>query len=197
MAKIKKTTNPATPNDWLEQYGDVLFRYAMIRIHNQMVAEDLVQETLLGAIQSQDSYRRQSSVRTWLIGIMKHKIIDFLRKTSRERPMNDVDVAELADANFDKHGNWQTDVKQWSNPELALQESQFWRIFYQCIEQLPPDMAQLFMLREVDGLAADDLCKTLNISTPNNVWVRLSRIRMRLRLCLENKWFAQNTHSSS
>ncbi|NIR14014.1 MAG: hypothetical protein GWN86_08695, partial [Desulfobacterales bacterium] len=68
------------PEAWVDQYGDYLYRYAISRIHEPAVAEDLVQETLLAALQGKEGFKGRSSEKTWLTGILKYKIVDYIRK---------------------------------------------------------------------------------------------------------------------
>ena len=178
-------------NQWMEEHWDTLYRYALTRVRDETMAEDLVQETLLAAFKGRENFEQRSSQKTWLIGILKHKIIDAIRKASRETPfaMNDDIAKELDEAYFDHSNSWQVDLQAWGAPEQSLEQQQFWRILSECVDRLPPRMAQVFILRELEGLASEEICKVANISTTNNLWVTLSRIRMRMRQCLEDKWF--------
>ena len=180
------------PEAWVDEHGDALFRYALFRIHDGQVAEDLVQETFLAAIRGKDSFAGRSSVKTWLFGILKHKIIDHIRKMSRERPAEDIEtIADLADKNFNDQGGWKYQPSQWTtNPGLLFQQQEFWEILQQCLSELPPRLNQAFTLRELDGLSAEEVRKILGV-TPTNGGVMLHRARMGLRKCLEIKWFDQ------
>ena len=180
------------PEAWVDEHGDALFRYALFRIHDGQVAEDLVQETFLAAIRGKDSFAGRSSVKTWLFGILKHKIIDHIRKISRERPAEDIEtIADLADKNFNDQGGWKYQPSQWTtNPGLLFQQQEFWEILQQCLSELPPRLNQAFTLRELDGLSAEEVRKILGV-TPTNGGVMLHRARMGLRKCLELKWFDQ------
>ena len=184
-------TDALNPETWLDHYGDALYRYALLRVRDSAVAEDLVQETLLAGIKSVSNFSGKSTVQTWLTGILKHKIIDYLRKQQREPTiLSEQDLgADLIDYQFDGQGHWQNAPAPWSNPEQAQHDEQFRQIFNECLDRLPEQMAQLFILREMDGLSSQNLCKLLDISTTNNLWVILSRTRMKLRLCLESRWF--------
>ncbi|MGR9100800.1 MAG: sigma-70 family RNA polymerase sigma factor [Gammaproteobacteria bacterium] len=179
------------PDLWLEKYGDALFRYALFRVGDESAAEDLVQETLLAGINSRDSFSHQSTEQTWLTGILKHKIIDHLRKRAREQTASfDYDPDREADGHsFDGSGRWNNPPSEWKSPQQDLQNEQFWRIFRDCLSRLPEQTANLFILREMEGVAGEDLCKLFGIGTTNNLWVMLSRTRMKLRLCLETHWF--------
>lgn len=179
------------PARWLIDHGDTLFRFALMRVRDRAVAEDLVQETFLAALKAQDSYEQRSAVKTWLIGILKHKIVDHLRKSNREVSFDitDEDGSELMEHYFDQKGHWQSEVADWMNPEQAFEKDRFWQVFQECLDQLPEKFYRLFVMREFDGLAAEEICNEMGISTTNNVWVMLSRARMRLRECVGNEWF--------
>lgn len=181
---------PLDPDRWLAEHGDYLYRYARRRLRDSAAAEDAVQETLLAAWRGQASFSGGSSERTWLTGILRHKIVDYLRKIVREQPLPETENGEdPLDALYDARGHWQFGPQAWGDPDAALERSRFWQVFEECLERLPPRLAAVFVLREVDGMASDVLCKELNISTTNNVWVMLSRARAHLRACLETRWF--------
>jgi RNA polymerase sigma-70 factor (ECF subfamily) len=180
------------PDTWVDEHGDALFRYALFRIQDAQVAEDLVQETFLAAIRGKDSFAGRSSVKTWLIGILKHKVIDHIRKISRERPEENIEtVADLAGKDFDEKGGWKYQPSEWTtNPSLLFQQQEFWQILQTCLSELPPRLNQAFTLRELDGLSAEEVRKILDVS-PTNGGVMLHRARMGLRECLERRWFAE------
>ena len=181
------------PNTWLDQHGDALFRYALLRVRNTTLAEDMVQETLLAALKARARYAGDASERTWLIGILNHKIIDNFRQTHREQPFTEhlLDDYDISNELFDEHGHWMRRPSTWSNPDQAFEQQEFWETLAECVARLPPRLAELFILREIDGLDTDEICKVLDISTTNNAWVMLSRARMQLRQCLEIKWFGR------
>jgi len=184
-------TNTTNPAEWLDLYGDALYRYALLRVHDESQAEDLVQETLLAALKSHGRYDGSAAEKTWLIGILKHKIVDLFRKSSREtgEEFDEDRVCLDMEASFDKHGDWQIEVGNWSRPDKALEQEQFWQALSDCVERLPPRLARLFVLREIDGIESDEIREVLAISTANNLWVMLSRMRLQLRLCLDVSWF--------
>jgi RNA polymerase sigma-70 factor, ECF subfamily len=121
----------------------------------------------------------QASEITWLIGILKHKLVDFLRKTNRVTLYNLEDELIDAESNpfFDRKGHWQIGLSLWSNPDSALEQEEFMRVLQQCIDRLPPKMSQAFMLKEFDGMDAEEICEAAGISTLNNLWTTLSRAR--------------------
>lgn len=181
------TSDPAT---WVERHGNVLYRYALLRTQDAALAEDLVQETFLAALGARARFSGQSSEQTWLIGILKHKLIDHFRSQANARPeQGQPDDAAFVDSMFGPSGHWAQPPAAWANPEGALESQDFWRVFRACIHNLPSHLADLFILREINDLPSQDVCKVLEISTTNNMWVMLSRARMRLRECLDRHWF--------
>lgn len=183
----------SAPDQWLGLYGDILYRYGITRVRNPEIAEELVQETLLAAFNAKPDYAGQASEQTWLIGILKHKIIDYFRKSSREKARQFDDYITDSENNdyFDQQGNWQIDFSSWSKPDQSMEQEQFLTILQDCIDRLSPRMAQLFILRELDGMNNEDICELMSISTVNNCWVMLSRIRVQLRHCLDINWINQ------
>ena len=181
------------PQTWLAQHGDALYRYAYFRLRDRAQAEDLVQETLIAALQARQGFAGRSNERTWLIGILKNKLIDYLRKSVRECPLADVAVTQseidaLFDASDEDH--WKKPPADWVNPTQALEQKQFWKIFMECFEALPARQAQAFSLCELEGLEGEEACKVLGIAT-TNLWVMMHRARLRLRECLETHWFSR------
>jgi RNA polymerase sigma-70 factor (ECF subfamily) len=180
-------SDPAT---WLDQYGDSLYRFALLRVREPATAEDLVQETLLAAWRARDSFAGQAAERTWLIAILKNKLIDHFRRSRRETPLPDaVDSDAAIDALFTEHNDhWAHPPAAWARPDDALEQAEFWQAFQDCLAGLPARQAQVFTLNEIDGLSTEELCKVLE-AQPSNVWVMLHRARLRLRECLEQTWF--------
>jgi RNA polymerase sigma-70 factor, ECF subfamily len=177
----------------LQKHRPQLLRFAMLQLRNATAAEDVVQETLLAALQSGSSFAGQSSVKTWLVGILKHKIIDAIRKQSREQPLesadDETDIEDLQDAVYGADGHFREQPADWGNPEAALNQRKFFEVLERCMEGLPKKTARAFVMREVMGLETDEVCKELAI-TASNCWVLLHRARMALRECLEGRWFA-------
>ena len=180
---------------WVEEHGDALYRYALLRVSNADLAGDLVQDTFLSALKGIEGFRGGSSVRTWLIGILKHKIIDQVRRQLREQPLlqsgdDDRTEAEVVDALFKPDGHWQSFPASWGDPDNALENKEFWETFEICSKLMPAKTARVFMMREVMELTTDEICKELNI-TATNCWVMLHRARLSLRECLQTKWFGK------
>ncbi|MGR8934236.1 MAG: sigma-70 family RNA polymerase sigma factor [Gammaproteobacteria bacterium] len=185
------THSLSEPGEWLERYGNILYRFAYARVRDREVAEDLLQETLLAALKAKDNFAGQAAEQTWLIGILKHKMMDYFRQAARDnmQELQEQSSGSEEDDYFDRHGHWQIALGSWSKPDKSLEQEQFFAVLQHCVERLPPRMAQLFVLRELDGLESEEICTLLSISTLNNFWVTLSRARMQLRHCLDVQWF--------
>ena len=177
-------------NDWLNEHGDYLYRFALTRLRNPHQAEDAVQETMLAAIKS-PSFEGESSPRTWLTGILKHKIIDLQRKQFREQPISDLmdfDASETSmDDFFDETGHWLDKPQTLEMPDNALEQKQFLAVLSACMDKLPAKLAIIFSMRDVHEIENANICKELDITT-TNAWVMLYRARMGLRKCLELNW---------
>jgi RNA polymerase sigma-70 factor (ECF subfamily) len=188
----------SAPERWLEEHGDALFRYAYLRLRDDHAAEDLVQETLLAAWRTRHQFAGNSSERTWLVGILKHKLADHWRRRARESKAfeppdgGDAEQDDLLTRLFDAAANdhWRNAPSAWRDPDAALEQQQFWRVFADCLAALPPAQAQAFSLWEIDGVTGEEACKVLEVA-PTNLWVILHRARLRLRQCLENHWFGR------
>lgn len=179
------------PDQWVDQFGDLLYRYAIHHLRRSDAAEDAVQETFIAALRARDSFQGRSSPQTWLVGILKKKIFDAMRKQYRERPVSEpVDgLHEAFSENaFFKWGHWVNPPSAWNSPEKALEDDEFWVTLNQCMEGLTPSMSEAFSLRTLEDCPTEDICNILNIS-PTNLGVLLHRARLRLRQCLENNWF--------
>lgn len=180
-----KTSNV---HDWLNSHGDYLYRFALARLRDPHQAEDVVQETFLAAIKS-NSFAEQSSQRTWLTGILKHKIIDLMRKRVRETVASDLitEQDDNMDEFFDDKGHWADKPQVWALPENALEQKQFLTVLQSCLDKIPNKLATLFLMRDVHETDNEDICKELNIS-PTNAWVMLHRARTGIRKCVEINW---------
>jgi RNA polymerase sigma-70 factor (ECF subfamily) len=173
-----------------ERHRPYLLRFALLRLRDRSAAEDAVQEALLAALQGAGRFAGQSSVRTWLVGILKHKIVDSIRKSARE-PISELSGeagAENLDAYFETDGHFIDPPEAWEDPERALDERRFFEALERCLASLPKATASAFTLRELMGLDTEEICKELGISA-SNCWVMLYRARMSLRACLERTWF--------
>jgi RNA polymerase sigma-70 factor (TIGR02943 family) len=189
-----KSRDPAPgPEQWVELYGNAMYRYALVRLSDPEIAQDIVQEALVAAL---DAYRRfegKSSIKTWLIAILKRKIVDHFRRAKNHQRMDNFDEAVTgSDRLFDDTGHWAAKPNEWDvNPIKAYEQREFIDILYQCIAKLPDRLAEIFMLREFEEMSTAQICRQLEI-TESNTWVMLYRARMQLRKCLESNWLQPN-----
>jgi RNA polymerase sigma-70 factor (TIGR02943 family) len=173
-----------------------MVKFATLQLSNPHLAEDAVQEALVGALKNAKSFAGRAALKTWVFAILKNKIADALRQKQRmvdassllREDEEDEDFSEL----FDQKGHWLSDERpaSWGNPNEALQQQQFWKVFEICLERLPGHQARVFMMKEFVELDAPEICATVGIST-SNLNVMLHRSRLRLRECLENNWFVK------
>jgi len=190
-------TAPSVAGLELDKHRPHLIKFAMVQLRNATYAEDVVQETLVAALQGAERFAGQSSVRTWLIGILKHKIMDHFRRQSREAPLPDVDEdvsLEDLDARFKPDGHFVDNPAHvpgadWGDPEASFSQSRFFEALEECMGRLPAKTARVFNMREIMGMETEEICKELGI-TATNAWVMLYRARMGLRDCLQARWFA-------
>ncbi len=177
----------------LESLRGQLLRYARLQLRNDAWAEDAVSETLLAALERPQDFAGRSQLSTWLIGILKHKLVDQLRRRQREVPLSwEVAGEDETEFSFRADGHYLHPPADWGNPDASLQEQQFMVVMELCLEALPPQMARVFLMREWMELETTEICKAVGISA-TNLWVLLHRARLKLRTCLEVKWFNHRT----
>jgi RNA polymerase sigma-70 factor (ECF subfamily) len=172
----------------VEEERPYLLRYASLQLRDPHAAEDAVQETLLAALAGEAGFAGRSNLRTWLTGILKHKIVDAIRRFSRETAM--APDEEALEALFDERGHWVDPPRAWDDPDGSLESKQFLRALEECLARLPAKTAQAFMMREHLGYETPDICKELGL-TPTHCWVLLYRARSVLRECLQINWFSK------
>jgi RNA polymerase sigma-70 factor, ECF subfamily len=181
---------------WVDAHGDYLFAFALSRVRDESLAEDLVQDTLLAAMQARNSFGEKSSERTWLCGILKHKVIDHFRKNSREVELTE-DEADFSGYDYLFRtegvwkGHWTTEsrpIKWADNPEKVLEHAEFCGILTHCLGELPERVANAFAMREMHGFDSQEVCDVLKIS-PGNFWVMMHRARLHLQRCIDFNWF--------
>jgi len=181
----------------LEQQRPYLLRFAALQLRDANAAEDAVQETLLAALAGEAKFAGRSNLRTWLTGILKHKIIDSIRRSTREPTVDaDLDNTSEFDSLFVPDGHWKSAPRTWEEPHGALEQKQFLGVLEECLARLPQKTARVFMMREHIGLETEEICKELGI-TPTHCWVLLYRARMALRLCLDERWFGSGNTGSA
>jgi RNA polymerase sigma-70 factor (ECF subfamily) len=200
-AQTGQTTSLLADVAFLEDIRRQMVKFATLQLCDSHLAEDAVQEALIGAMKNAASFGGRAALKTWIFAILKNKIADTLRQ--KQRTVNassllreddeDADMNEL----FDRNGHWQPDERPlaWGNPEACLRESQFWQVFEACLENLPPNQARVFMMHEFVELEAGEICAELELTT-SNLHVLLHRSRLRLRECIENKWYLQGERNA-
>ena len=172
-------------SDWVDQYGDPLFRFAMIRLQDRLAAEDAVQETFLAALCSASRYRGDCQPSTWLFSILRNKIADHFRSKKPEANGYDPEIVESptgASLNGRPLQEWDAD------PKKIFENREFWSVFNRCAQKLPEKLAEAYFLRELDGHSPNEVCEILEIS-PTNLSMRVYRARLLMRHCLERHWF--------
>lgn len=185
ISEVMHSAFLSDPSEWVDRHGDYLYRCALLRLRDPKIAEDIVQETFLSAFESKHRYAGHASERSWLLGILKHKVVDPFRKTQREKPVEYVDRFEIDNEGvFDEAGHWKRDETgpaAWqADPDVLFEQKAFWTSLESCLSKLPERMANAFTLREIDGFESAEVCAALEM-TASNLWVLLHRARMRLR----------------
>jgi len=185
------TSNRQEVEAWLTEHGDYLYRYAMLRLRNEDLARDMVQETMLAAWRASQGFRAESSVRTWLVGILKHKITDHIRKQIRDRRLMEHVESDPTSEYFDSQGHAKNTSFRWdSNPESLIQDRQFLKILSSCVSNLSEQQKMVFTLRELNGEDTETTCNACGISS-TNMHVIMHRARLMLRTCLGKNWFGR------
>jgi len=185
---------------WVEKYGDVLFGFAAARVRDRAIAQDLVQETFLAALKAKKGFAGRSSERAWLFGILRNKLVDYYRLQSREVSLGDNEALLAEEGSFHSDGlrkdTWDQRMapKTWETPEGSLTNKEFQAVLKNCMSRLPERIANVFIMREIDGASTEQICSDLEVSA-NNVCVMLHRARMSLRRCLEIHWFGKKPKS--
>lgn len=189
-----ETVGPLADPQFAADLRRQMLRFARLQLNDTQLAEDAVQEALMGALINGRSFQGRAAFRTWVFAILKNKVADTLRQRQRtvlatqivgeDEPMDDSPM-------FNERGGWREDQRpsHWEDPEGATENGQFWQVFEICLDHLPPQQARVFMMREFVGLESDDICQNAGV-TLSNLNVLLHRARARLRECLEHKWFA-------
>jgi len=188
-------TAAATFENQVAEHRQYLLRFARLQLRNDTWAEDCVSETMLAALSRPQAFAQRSQLKTWLVGILKHKVIDCLRGRQREVALPDGGADgdggdELDALLFRADGHFASPPSDWGDPERALSSRQFFEVLEMCTDKLPPAMARVFMMREWLELSSEEICKDLGLTT-TNLYVQLHRARLRLRECLELNWFSR------
>ncbi len=172
-----------------------MIKFAQLHLGDRHLAEDAVQEALAGAWSGAQRFGGRAAIKTWVFAILKNKVADLLRHKQRmvdaSSLMKEDEEQAMSDL-FDERGHWLQDSKPtaWHCPEASLEQQQFWAVLEVCLDGMPPAQARVFMMREFMGFESDEICTTVSVSS-SNLFVLLHRARLRLRECLNQRWFAQ------
>lgn len=176
------------PEKWVDRYADYLFNYTIVRVNDREVANDLVSDTFLAGLNSMKNFKGEATERTWLVSILKRKIIDYYRwnnsaKGQAEVKMTFLEGEDEVDWMEEKVADLsdKTAEDQMENRELGL-------AILDCLDQLNPKQAEIFKRKTIDGVDTETICNEFNIS-PSNLWVIIHRARTSLAKCLEKNWF--------
>lgn len=183
------------PGIWADEYSNEFFRFAMYRVNNREVAEDLVQETFLSALKSLNQFRRDCPEKSWLYNILRNKIIDhFRKKTNQEINQSSSRAETNADAFygqfFKKGEQWNNSAspENWSlSADKIMEREEFMQFFILCLSILPETWGKVFSLKNMEDFSTKEICKELDI-TPSNLWTIIHRAKLQLRSCLEKRW---------
>jgi len=176
------------PNKWIDLYSDYLFNYTITRVNDRDIAQDLVQDTFLAGLKSMKNFKGEASERTWLISILKRKIIDHYRKINSNKGKAEVRITYSDD---ESEGDWLEE--RVADPfdktaEDLMQNSELGDAIFECLSKLPEKQAQVFRMKTIEGYETEDICKELNINA-SNLWVIIHRARTAMASCLEENWF--------
>ena len=188
---MKSLNNKHTldPNKWVDNYADYLYNYTIVRVNNSDLAKDLVQETFFAGLKSAKNFQGKASERTWLVSILKRKIIDYYRKINSKKGQAEVRMSFYSDG--ENEGNWIEErvPQSWDNAsEKVIENEELKFQIEECIEYLPEKYAMVFRLKTIQGFETEEICNELGI-TSSNLWVMIHRARTQLRKCMEDNWF--------
>lgn len=177
------------PNKWIDLYADYLYNYTISRVNDRVIAQDLVQDTFLAGLKSMKNFKGEANERTWLISILKRKIIDHYRKINSNKGKAEVRITSNIDSEND--GDWLEE--RVADPfdktaEDTMQNSELGDAIFKCLSKLPQKQADIFRMKTIEGMETEDICKELDI-TASNLWVIIHRARTAMASCLQKNWF--------
>lgn len=185
----KRMEMVVAPEDWVDRYGDYLYSFAMSRLRSESAAEEVVQETFLSAIRGLHQFEGKGSQRGWLMGILRRKIIDFIRERVKQRKVESLDREYDPTALlFDENGRWKKGALPVILPDQIMESEELWQIVRSCLTRIPQTQADVFVLSVVEEMDYEQICEELEISVAN-FWTRLHRARLGLAKCVGAKWF--------
>jgi RNA polymerase sigma-70 factor (TIGR02943 family) len=192
-----KSSTAVNPQIWVKEYRDSLFKYTFSRLRDADLAEEIVQETFLAALQSCKSFQGLASEKTWLFSILKRKICDHFRRINRDRQCKvKSPTACLRDDVLDGKRMSAVGSCIWCpDPSMVYEQKEFLKVIMNALSELPGRLAQVFILREIIELSSQEICEFMNISVCN-LYVMIHRSRKRLKHNLQLKWFCETKNLS-
>jgi RNA polymerase sigma-70 factor (TIGR02943 family) len=178
---------------WVIQYLDYLLQYAIFKTQNRQVSEDLVQDTFISAHEAFDSFKGDASPKTWLLSILRNKVIDFKRREIRLHGKNEIGNNDIIDEEFDSFDNWKKENRPfniWDTGTHLMDDPDFQKTLNNCLSDLLPNHEAVLKLKYLQGMKANEICQELEIST-SNYWQLIHRAKLKLRKCLDLKWFTK------
>lgn len=194
MEGTSNSQNVLNPSKWVDLYADYLYKFAYYRVNDNQLAEDLVQDTFLSALRARESYKGDAGEKTWLVAILKNKIIDHYKKasTKNESPLK-LQTVEAPSLDYffnkQKNGHWQdnTKPKDWEQTGGNYDSKEFYKILELCLKELPEKWKGIFTMSLLDEADSKMVCKEFNLSS-SNFWVIIHRAKLQMRACLEKNW---------
>ncbi|WP_346883007.1 sigma-70 family RNA polymerase sigma factor [uncultured Algibacter sp.] len=177
------------PDKWIDLYSDYLFNYTISRVSDREIAQDLVQDTFFAGLKSMKNFKGEASERTWLISILKRKIIDHYRKINSNKGKAEVRISYNDDS--ETEGDWLEE--RVADPfdktaEDTLQNNELGDAINACLNKLPEKQAEVFRMKTILNYETEVICNELNI-TASNLWVIIHRARTAMADCLKENWF--------
>ena len=175
------------PNVWVDRYSDYLFNFTIVRVNDSEIAKDLISETFLAGLKSKDNFKGEASERTWLISILKRKIIDHYRRINSNKGKAEVRISYNDE---ESEGDWLEE--RVSDPfdktaEDTMENEELGIAIYECLDSLNEKQATIFKMKTIDGFDTEAICNEFNI-TASNLWVIIHRARKAMADCLEKNW---------
>ena len=183
------TQHKLDPNTWIKKYSDYLFNYTIVRVDDREISKDIVQETFFAGLRSMKNFKGEASERTWLISILKRKIIDHYRKINSKKGKAEVRMAYNTDS--ETEGDWLEERvadPNASNAESNIENSELGLAISDCLSKLPEKQAIIFRMKTIDNFDTETICNEFNI-TASNLWVIIHRARTAMAACMEENWF--------
>ena len=173
------------PALWPDRHGDSLYRYAVSRLRDREAAEEVVQETFVAGLRAREQFNGEGVEGAWLMGILRRKVIDYVRRRNRALNEPDSDGEDISSRLYDQSGKWRSDAVVKQIPSRSLENADFYRHLHACIDALPPRQSMAFVLRELEKMETAEICETLEV-TPENLSVLLYRARAKLADCMRS-----------